>query len=97
MFSVYALCDPRTHDLRYVGKTCRSLNERLADHMTPSYLKTSTYKNRWLRQLKSAGLKPDIVLLETHVSEDALNEAERFFHRALSVSRRAPYEFNRRR
>ena len=48
-FVVYGLSDPRTNELRYVGKTTQTLHRRLLRHVAPSYLKEATYKNNWLR------------------------------------------------
>lgn len=74
---VYALLDPTTKEVRYIGKTHRTARQRLNRHLTDWYLKGDTHKERWIRKLLSAGLCPVIVELETCLSASELNEAER--------------------
>ena len=70
---IYALTDPRTGQVRYVGKT-RNLAKRLLGHMDEA-LRDDTHKARWIRALKRLGLKPGHLILEV-VNGDA-DEAER--------------------
>lgn len=74
---VYTLSDPRTGAVRYVGKTCHSLKQRLKEHMLPKNLKAHTYKNCWLRLLKGNELRPLIEVVE--VAGEEVDEAERFW------------------
>lgn len=64
MTRIYGLFDPRDGQLRYVGKTRLTLKRRLSYHLTPHDLRSNTWKNNWLRQLLSLGLKPQIDLFE---------------------------------
>lgn len=74
---IYALIDPRTNGVRYVGKTIRTPQRRLRRHLARCYLdEAHTHKNRWLRQLLAAGIEPVITVLETCASESELNAAE---------------------
>lgn len=59
-YFVYALGDPRTGELRYVGCTA-DLERRFADHCAASY-DTSTYA--WCRELGNLGLEPVLVCLQ---------------------------------
>lgn len=70
---IYALCDPITHEIRYVGKTQMGLPKRMARHHGD---KTSTYRGKWLRSLKEQGIKPVV-----HVLEETCEwvEAEQFW------------------
>ena len=76
--SIYGLIDPRDGELRYVGKTSVSVWKRRAQHVEASKTKR-TRCARWVRSLRRLGLRPDVVVFETHATEDALSEAERFF------------------
>jgi hypothetical protein len=75
MVSIYGLRDPRTREIRYVGKTTYPLKHRLMQHLNPSRLRAKTYKNAWLKTLLNAGLQPEILLLE-HVPAPQWPEAE---------------------
>lgn len=79
-FLIYALSDPRTNEIRYIGQSSRGL-KRPKHHMCPSSIKGghNPYKNNWLRQLKSLGLNPIIDVLEELISEDQLDENEQFY------------------
>jgi hypothetical protein len=75
---VYGLIDPRNGELRYVGKTARRPSRRLAEHAWASSL-GDTHRCRWVRQVLSAGCKPEMVTIETHESANSLNDAEVFY------------------
>lgn len=76
-FLIYGLIDPRNGELRYVGKSTSGMRRPRA-HMSLLKYETNTYKANWLRQLLVEDFKPDIEVLETYESADALVEAERF-------------------
>lgn len=77
-FLVYGLCDPRTGDIRYVGKTTRTLCQRLLSHCAPSHLRKTSHKINWVKSLLVCGLVPLIEELEVCASTEAMDEAERF-------------------
>jgi len=52
---IYFLVDPRTNEIRYVGKTNQKLEARITSHMRD---KENSYKVHWLNQLKAEGLRP---------------------------------------
>lgn len=60
MHSVYGLCDPRTGNVRYVGVSV-SVNERYSHHLLD---RKSKDKFAWIQELKQAGLKPTLTILE---------------------------------
>lgn len=62
--NIYALVDPTTKTVRYVGKTQKELSIRLLEHLEPARLKHHTYKNHWINSLLTSGLKPEIVLIK---------------------------------
>lgn len=61
---VYGLVDPQTKEIRYVGQTTKTLEERLNQHLKPFNLQENCPKNIWLKKLLKKGLKPEIVMLE---------------------------------
>jgi hypothetical protein len=73
---IYALVDPRTEEVRYIGKSSRGLI-RPAQHAQPSRLALDdTYRARWLKQLRAEGCTPQIRILEVVDDPDLLNDAE---------------------
>lgn len=67
---IYALCDPNTGEVRYVGKTVRAVEDRVKGHVQGSRW-METHCARWLRKL---GTAPDVLILE---ETDDLDRAER--------------------
>lgn len=61
---IYKLIDPRTNEIRYVGKTKNSLRKRLYEYLTKRNLTAKTHKNNWIKQLLNEGIKPIIETLE---------------------------------
>jgi hypothetical protein len=64
VYTVYALVDPRTRRVRYVGLTMKPLAERVRGHQTPSVLAKKTAHGAWLRELRALGLSPEGITLE---------------------------------
>lgn len=65
---VYGLLDPRTQQIRYCGKS-KNLIERYRTHLNcwgSKFLDYPTEREKieWIRDLRSAGLKPKLVILE---------------------------------
>src|SRR4051812_1235701 len=75
---VYALVDPRTDRIRYVGQTERSAHRRLRRHMSTYELAPDTRKTRWLRDLIAQGLAPRVEVLQVCTTTAAMDVAERF-------------------
>lgn len=61
---IYKLIDPLTNEIRYVGKTKKSLIKRLYEHLTLRNLKSNTHKNNWVKKLLNLNVKPKIELIE---------------------------------
>lgn len=63
-YLIYALQDPQTFEIRYIGKSANGLHRPKA-HVQPSYLsKDDTYKGRWIKQLLNNGFKPVIKVIQ---------------------------------
>ena len=60
---IYALIDPRTGEVRYVGKA-DDPDLRLAQHIAAARKGEATYKGRWIRKLLDLELKPSLEILE---------------------------------
>ena len=73
---IYALIEPTTKKIRYIGKTAYALNVRLSQHLRDTNSKTHKFK--WINSLKKNNLKPEIILIE-EVDEDSWIEKERMY------------------
>lgn len=57
MSLIYTLADPRTGEVRYVGKTDRDPTVRVAQHVNDAKNK-HTHRGNWVRSLLNAGVRP---------------------------------------
>lgn len=60
---MYALQDPRTGDVRYVGQTQQSVCDRLHRHVAAARSGRASNVSGWVRELLEAGVRPEAVLL----------------------------------
>ena len=68
---IYKLVDPTSLEVRYVGKTEKTLKHRLSMHITTSIKnKNKTHKEAWITGLSFIGLRPLIELIEEVNFED---------------------------
>ncbi|MBK3841724.1 GIY-YIG nuclease family protein [Paraburkholderia aspalathi] len=72
--SIYVLRDPRTNEIRYVGKTIQTLQTRLAGHLFDS-AKKRTHRDKWISHLLLLGLKPQIEEIERTLGNWAERES----------------------
>jgi len=79
--NIYALLDPVTYEIRYVGQTVQSLKRRLQEHCRDSR-KYTHYTACWIKGLKAQGLTPLIALLESTATTN-LNTLEIFWIKEL--------------
>lgn len=78
-YIIYALQDPISLEIRYIGKSANGLIRANA-HVYHTDLKTSkSYKSNWIRQLKNQGLKPIVKLVQELNSLDEINQAEQYW------------------
>ena len=79
---IYGLIDPRTQQLRYVGKTQHELRRRLNEHRTISYGGSKARNQhcaKWLRALHKAGHSFDYTVLQEIPAGGDWEEAEQFW------------------
>lgn len=75
---IYALVDPRTRVVRYVGQSSVGM-KRPRQHLKPCiYNKGKGHVYKWIKLLISQNLRPFIVILE-ECSLDELNATEKFY------------------
>lgn len=74
---IYGLRDPRTQELRYVGKTDKLLSTRLSQHISEAKkISKKAHRHKWILQVLKDGLKPIIEPLE-ETDDQNWEEAER--------------------
>lgn len=71
---IYYLKDPRTNEVKYVGKTKRP-KARFKQHIT-KLDKTMTPKKKWLLELRSKGLIPKMTIAQEVIGDG--RKAEQF-------------------
>lgn len=78
MVKIYALVDPSTGLVRYIGQTIRSLQTRLRGHINESE-KKQTHKQVWIQYLLRQDKKPVIIELCSCEGQELANKMETFF------------------
>lgn len=87
--NIYTLRDPITNEIRYIGKTSQSLDKRLCSHCTDFNLNRNvSYKNSWIKRLKTQNKRPIIELL------DIVNEEDWQFWEKYWISQFKTWGFN---
>lgn len=71
MYSVYALLDPTTNEIKYIGQT-NNLEKRYEQHLRPISL-----KNIWIHELRWKSQKPKLEILQKCSSEKMAIARER--------------------
>lgn len=72
---VYALCEPETGGIRYIGKTNNAAH-RLRGHCKPAHTDRSA-RAVWIRALRVRGVRPSLIILESCSGDRAARAAER--------------------
>lgn len=84
-YKIYVLIDPRDNEIRYVGLTKRSLNERLTGHICSSKkLKNSKTSHRvhkadWINLLIENEYRPIIQLIEKGLNKENVHSREEYW------------------
>ena len=76
-YLIYGLLDPRDKQLRYVGKTHKRREFRLAEHIEDAQLGRNRPLHVWIRELLSVNLNPEIFVLRRIPPAECWAEAER--------------------
>ena len=76
MYTIYCLKDPKTNEIRYIGKTAYSKSYRLAWHL---YAPVNRLVCLWLYELQQQDLKPLIETIETVNSPASAESLEIFW------------------
>lgn len=76
---IYTLTDPRTNEVRYIGKTVKKLENRLYEHIKDSERRSARRKSvQWIRGLIKNGFAPKIDLIDI-ATKDNWEEEEKFY------------------
>lgn len=73
-YIIYGLCDPRTKEVRYVGKSCKGM-DRPKEHFYSFQRKTKSPKNSWIINLLKQNITAEIIIIENCKKEN-LDERE---------------------
>lgn len=76
-WEIYALSDPRTSIVRYVGVTFRS-KRRFNEHLSRAMRGGKTYRDCWIRSLINQGIRPLYQVIECGMG-DGWQDRERFW------------------
>lgn len=68
MYKIYVLKHPITDEIRYVGRTSYSLEQRLKGHLNHCKGGSTVYRCNWINSLLKEGLIPKIELIDTYES-----------------------------
>lgn len=80
MSYIYVLVDPASLEPRYVGKTSRTLQRRLSDHIRDAKKNGKSHRANWIRQVLARGDLPQIEAIECGLwSPDNINLRERYW------------------
>lgn len=77
-YKIYSLSDPITNEVRYIGVTQRTLEQRLYQHVWESKTNRGTHKIHWIRTLTNQNLKPIIKLIEV-CTDNNWEEREKYW------------------
>lgn len=85
MISIYGLSDPRSGELRYIGKSV-SPRERLTTHIREARKGSVLHSRRWVAGLLADGAKPDMFIFEHCDDTAGANEAECFWIASMRLA-----------
>jgi transposase-like protein len=74
-YLIYGLADPRSGEIRYIGKSCSGL-QRPKQHTRARGLALKTHNARWVKSLVEQGLEPVIEILDWRQDDSELGALE---------------------
>ena len=81
---IYALVDPLTAEVRYVGRA-NDLHRRMYAHIYNAKHGQKSYKANWIRKVLASGKRPEILIIET-CNENNWRAAETFWIASLRAA-----------
>jgi hypothetical protein len=78
MYTIYAMIDPITSSIRYVGIT-DDYEKRKKDHLRNGTNRMNARKHEWIKTLDKKGIEPSFIILEKHESATTARLAERWW------------------
>lgn len=85
-FIIYALLDPNTLEIRYIGKSCSGYR-RIRQHLSLSQLKSKNKKSNWLKSLLNDKLYPQVKILDYAEDNTTLCDLEKFYIKQHKTTR----------
>ncbi len=76
-YLIYGLIDPRDRGLKYIGKTHKRKEWRLAEHVKQAVENDKRPVYNWLRELLKLNIEPEIFVWQRISATDNWREAEK--------------------
>lgn len=76
-YLIYGLLDPRDNSLRYIGKTHKRRENRLADHIEDTLEGSTAPVHVWIRELLELDLTPNVFVLKRLEASNNWREGEK--------------------
>jgi hypothetical protein len=76
-YLIYGLIDPTNRCLRYIGKTHKRREWRLAEHIENAKDETERSVYNWIKELLKKGVEPEIFVIEKIAPEQDWRIAEK--------------------
>ncbi len=78
-YTIYALCEPDSEAIRYIGQTRRPIEKRFIEHIGTNIKETPhLYKSRWIAKILRSGNIPNMIILDEIFVEDISAENQLF-------------------
>lgn len=79
---LYGLYDEHG-EIRYIGQTTKTVEQRLREHLWPTSLKKPGHKNHWIKSMLARGLTPVARVFQVLNAKEDLDAAEKYWIRFL--------------